>query len=867
MFDSLYRLLLRALPTAYDDADRAEMLEVFRERVKRTDEVEGRRSGRMHRIRELGDLAGQVLARRATELFGSIRQDTVVGVRSLIKTPLVASLAVLSLGIGIGATSAIFTTLDIWLLRPVPLPNAERLVWVGMANREQGWGMNAFTVPDFVQWREGAETVDLALHRRSSFNLSGGEGAERVDAVVGSYNLARVLGIEAARGRMFTPEEERAEGPRAVVLSNGFWQARFGADPEAVGSIVNIDSAPHVVIGVLPPLPHIPSFDGDVWLPLRISNDEPRNHLYAGVGLLERGVGLELGREELQAVAQAAGHTDPDRSFPDASVRPFRSFLYGPQYSQGGAILGAAVLFVLLIACANIANLLLVRGVGRAHELSLRAALGAGRWRIIRQLLTESLLLAALGGVVGILFAEVGLHLLSTYLLPPEQVPGLDQMTVSPRVLGVTAVLTMACAVLFGLLPALQASRPDLRRPLSAGHRTGSTVQRPGWGKILVVAEIALALSLLASASVIIRAIVDSYRVDMGFRTQGAVVFRVSPPESTYEDSEAVRAFHESLRARLLAMPGVRAVASATGTPIGFAGNYVYGVEGDLAASGELRKSAHYRFVDDTYLDVMGIELVAGRWFDDGVDVSTAPSVAVVSKAFAEFEFGTPSEALGRSLRLADRSPTIVGVAKVGRFLGPQYEEPRTILEPLTQRTARFRFYVVDSGVTTSETMAGIRGAMTELDPAIAVFRMRTLEDEFAEVLEPETVTVRIFGTLASIALLLTVVGVYGVISYSVGTRTREMGLRMALGADRRGLVRLIVGQSGRLVLIGLVLGIGMSIAAGQSLTAIFAGLRPRDPLTLTLVAGVMAAASLGAAYLPARRGSVVDPMAALRSD
>ena len=867
MLDRLYALLLRALPAAYDQADRAEMLEVFRQRGRRVDETEGRASGRWHRTRELGDLATQVVTSRTGAWFGSLRQDAVVGMRSLLKTPLLTALAVLSLGVGIGATSAIFTTLDIWLLRPVPLPNAERLIWVGMANRERGWGMNAFTIPDFVRWRERSEAVDLAIHRRTSFNLSGSEGAERVEAVVGSHNLARVLGIATAQGRMFTPAEERADGPRAVVLSDGFWQRRFGGADAVLGSTIIIDSEPHVVVGVLPPLPHIPAFDGEVWLPLRVSGEEPRSHLYSGVGLLAPGVGIEQARDELQTVAEAAGLSDPDRSFPDASARPFRSFLYGPQYSQGGAMLGAAVLFVLLIACANIANLLLVRGVGRAHEMSLRAALGAGRWRIVRQLLTESVMLAALGGVVGILLAQVGLHLLSTYLLPPEQVPGLDQMTVSPRVIAVTAVLTMACVLLFGLLPALQSSRLDLRRPLSAGRPTGSGVERWLWGKGLVVTEIALALSLLASTGLIIRSIVDSYRVDMGFRTTGVVVFRVTPPVSTYEGEAAVRAFHETLRERLLAMPGTESVTSATGTPVGFGGNFAYGVQGEEAEDGEFRRSAHYRFVDADFLEVMGLELVAGRWFDDGLDGSASPPVAVVSRTLAEFEFGSPAEALGRSLRLTDRSPTIVGVANVGRFLGPQYDEPRTILEPVSQRAPRFRFYVVDSGIAASETMAGIRRVVEELDPGIAVFRMQTLDEAFAEVMEPETVSVRIFATLACIALLLTVVGVYGVISHSVGTRTSEMGLRMALGADRRGLVRLIVGQSGRVVAVGLVLGIVLSLAAGQSLTAIFAGIRPRDPVALTLVVGLMALASLGAAYFPARRGAGVDPMSALRSD
>ncbi len=869
MLDRLYRILLRLLPRHYDAADRQEIWDTYQRRIAEAQQSGDAWGATRERGREVFDLFGSaVKVLGPAHLFDALRYDLRLGARSLVRSPLTTILATASLALGIGATTTIFTALDVWLIRPLQVSNADRLVSVRMANREKGWGFNPFSTPDFADWRRASETVDLAAYRFSSFNLGAGDRVERAEAIEVSVNLLDVLGIEPALGRDFSEDEGTSAGPRVVMLSHGLWESAFGADRALIGQTALLDGVPHTIVGVLPADRGIPGIEGDVWVPLRISGTERRaDHVLRGVGLLRADASLALAREELGAVAARVALQDPERTFPDATVIPLRALVYGPQYEQGGILLGGAVLFVLLIACANIANLLLARGVSRTQEIAVRGALGAGRGRIVRQLLTESVLLAVVGGALGVVVAYVGIDLFVNYVLPGEAMPGGGQIALDGRSLTFTAMLTLISALVFGLLPALRSSRVDFRARLSDGGGAGVSAARSKLGSALVIGEISASLVLLILTGLMIRQLTVLYQLDMGMRTDDAVVFRLSVAPESRPTLDDVRVFYDQVIERLEAVPGVTSVATSTGHPLRAWSTMLYSVPEVDGPDEHGRNSAESRRVSPNYTEVMGLGLVAGRWFDPSTDGVGAPPVAVVSRALADLRWENPAEALGKTVLFNDIRREIVGVVAGGLLRGPLSPPPSIVFEPFAQRPERYAFVVVGHTVGHQQVVAQIRTIVRDMDPNLAVFGVQTLEDALDESLSGHRAALRILSVLGAVALLLTVVGVYGVMAHTVNRQKSELGLRMALGATAGALIRFVLKRSGQVAAIGLGLGIVLSLIAGKALSFLLVGVSPRDPLVLVAVSTLLFTAVLIASYVPARRAAHADPVSTLRGD
>lgn len=869
MLDRLYRILLRLLPRDYNGADRAEIWDTYQQRVAQAARSGGTSRAIVERLREIVDLfRAAAIVLGSSRFFDALRHDMRIGTRSLLRSPLTTILAAASLALGIGATTTIFTALDVWLVRPLPVSNADRLVSVRMANRERGWNTNPFTVPDFVDWRTESESVDLAAYRFSSFNLGAGDRVARADAIRVSVNLLDVLGVEPALGRDFSEDEGTSAGPRVVLLSHGLWESSFGADRALIGQTALLDGVPHTIIGVLPADQSIPGIEGDVWVPLRISGDEARTgHALWAVGLLRPDASLTFAREELGAVAARVALQDPETTFPNATVFPLRESVYGSGYEDGGILLGGAVLFVLLIACANITNLLLARGVSRTQEIAVRGALGAGRGRIVRQLLTESVLLALVGGALGVAVAYVGIEVFVSYVVPGEPMPGGNQIGLDGRSLFFTAVLTLGSALVFGLLPALSSSRVDYRERLSDGGGAGVGVQRSKLGSALVIGEISASLVLLILTGLMIRQLTVLYQLDMGMRTEDAVVFRLSVPPDSRETLDDVRVFYDEVIERLEAVPGVSSVAASTGHPLRMWSTMLYSIPEVDGPDEHGRTSSESRRVSPNYTEVMGLGLVAGRWFNPTTDRVGAPPVAVVSQALADLRWENPAEALGKTVLFNGIRLEIVGVVAGGLLRGPLSPPPSIVFEPFAQRPERYAFVVVGHTVEPRQIVAQIRTIVRDMDPNLAVFGVQTLEDALAESVSGHRAALRILSVLGAVALLLTVVGVYGVISHTVNRQKREMGLRIALGASGGALIGLVLRRSGRTAAIGLGIGVTLSLIAGQALSFLLVGVSPRDPLVMVAVSTLLFAAVLIASYVPARRAAHADPVSTLRGD
>jgi len=587
---ALYRLLLGFLPSEYDGVDREEMRATFDRRVRRVREERGGAAAAGKAVLELADLVRTVARTRGgSAFFDGLAQDARLGIRSFARSPVVSGLAVLCLALGIGATTAIFSSVDVWLIRPLPLPNAERLLSVNMANRAEGRFNPAMSVPDFVDWRREAETVDLAVYRTGGANLATEDREARVTTLEVSVDFPRVVGFEPQAGRFFSEEEGRAGGPRVAILSDRLWR-ELGGDGAVIGRSVRLDGTPHTVVGVLPPGAAMPGRPADLWIPLRISGNERRSgHSLFGVGLMDEGVSMRAARAELDAVAGRVAEQDPDRTFPNAALLSLRETVYGPEFEQGGRLLAGCVFLVLLIACANIANLLLTRGLSRTREMAVRRALGAGRGRVVRQLLTESAVLALVGGVLGVGIGYLGVELLVRGVLAPAQVPGWSDIALDERALAFACALTFVSVLLFGFAPALRTAKVDIRDRLAAGDR-GSTGGRTPWlASALVVAEIGGALTLLVVCGLLVRDVVELQTADLGMRSEDAVVFRLSAPPATAEGSQEVVRLHERVVERVAAIPGVTGAAISTGRPLGGWSTRLYFIPGLESVQGDER--------------------------------------------------------------------------------------------------------------------------------------------------------------------------------------------------------------------------------------------------------------------------------------
>lgn len=792
-----------------------------------------------------------------------IWQDVKYGLRSLRRGRGIIAIAVLSLAIGIGANASIFSAVDVFMLRPLPYPHSDRLESVWTTNQDRGWQQVSFSVPDFQDLREQSHTMEVAASRGGTFSLSGDFEAQRLSGDYVTPGFFHVLGVRPAVGRAFTEDEGKPGNERVAIISDGLWRSRFGGDPSLIGSTILLDGTPHTVVGVMPPRSWYLSPGKDIWAPLAITGEERRDSHY--LSLLAR---LRDGSSADQALAEARQIMGRiARKYPEtnagngATIESLHDRVFDEGFKSGTLIATVAVAFVLLIACANVANLLLAHSAGRDREVALRGALGAGRARIVRQFLTESTLVALVGGVLGLGLSVFGIRAL-TAIMPPD-FPRVHEIGLSPRVLLYTAVLTMLTGILFGLAPALSFGKTNLTESLKEGGRGGSGAHGGRLRKALVVTEVALSLVLLVSSVLLMQGFARIRLADLGFDRSDVLTARTLLPEAQYPDSESVNDFDTRLQARLAAIPGVVTVGATNTLPLqGWSGTW-YVLGGEDFGNPEIRQVLGFKYVLPGYFQSMDVPLVRGRYIQDSDRPGSLP-VVVINQTLARLRW-PDSDPIGRQIVTSSGPEEIVGVVGDTRDGGADSPTPALAFFPAQQSTQRFMGWTVEASVPPSSLVEPVRAAVRSLDPTVPTYDVMPMDALIERSLGGDLIMAKIMAALAIIALVLALGGVYGVMAYTVRQRTREMGIRLSLGAQRHNVMALVVRQGTSLALLGVVIGTGVALAVTRGLSRFLFGVSPFDLPTFVSVAAVLVAAGVLATLLPARRATKVDPVVSLK--
>ena len=791
-------------------------------------------------------------------------QDIRYAVRSLRQSPGFFALASLSLALGIAVNVTIFAGVDLILIRPVQYPNLDRMVQVWSDNPDRGWEQSSISMPDFVDWRRQVKTATLAAYTGSDFNLADEGRAERVNGTMVSPAFFSTFGFRPAQGRFFLPEEEEPGRGRVAVLTDRFWRNHFGADSQAVGRTIRLDGEPHTVVGVLPA--SFRFFDSDLFTPLTIRPDAARGSRYLAVlGLLAPGASLEQLGSDVGGVAKQLAQAHPATNLGmGAHATTLIDEIVDSTSRQAGAICLVAVFFVLLIACSNVANLLLARATARTREIALRAALGAARIRLLRQLVTESLLLAVVGGVVGVALSVFGIRWLGS-IIPPDA-PGVDRLGLDARILVYAFGVILLAGVLAGIAPAIQVTRGSLTEPLKDGGRSSSMGLKHGKLRAsLVVTEMALALVLLISAGLLIKGSFRMQAVELGFDPARALTFSVSLDAKEYPDTAQGIALQDELLLRLRGLPGVIGTAAVTQLPMQGGRGMYYHVEGEPIPEEGRRPTLQYRNVTPGFFDVMGIGLLQGRDFTTEDRATTAPYILVnETLARRHWPNGSP---LGRRLVFSSGSAEVLGVVKDVREFGPDDPPPAIAYFPTAQQYSRTLRYVVRTSGDPSSLGPRARQEVSAVARDLPPYSVQTLQSVVDDELQSDRIMPKLLGVFGAIALLLAVIGVYAVMAYSVSQRTQELGIRRALGAERGDIIRMVLRQCAVLAGIGAMIGLALSAATTSTLSAFLFGVSAFDPIVFAGVTGVLVTAMLLASLWPARRATRVDPLIALRAD
>lgn len=802
--------------------------------------------------------------------MGSIVQDIRYAFRALRKRPGFTAVALVTLALGIGANTAIFSVIQSVLLAPLPFEGPDRLVQVWESRVERGWthaGMNPANFWDFREQNGSFE--DLGALFYTSLNLTGIGYPERVNAGLISAGFFRILRVQPALGRTFLPgEDEPGASNMVVLLSNEYWQTRFAADSAIIGSSLTFDGQSYTVVGVLPA--GEPWLDErEVFVPFVRNPDEDRVGFYlAVIGRLAPGVSIEAARADLTAVAGRL-----EEAYPEANEgigvtieSAENAWLAGADLRRALWILLGAVGFLLLIACVNLANLLLANATGRIRETAVRAALGADRWRITRQVLTESLVLGFAGAAAGLLLAFWGVDLFKS--LEPGGIPRADQVSINGWVLGFTAAVGLLTGVVSGIIPAIQLPRADFQAALRESSRgtSGSRAQNRLRGA-LVAAEVALSLMLLVGAGLLIRSFFEVLTVDRGFQSESRLVFAVNMPGSY--DTGRRGEVRDQLLERLNAMPGVLS-AAVNSRPIA-GGNPGMGIvpEGWQAEPGEITPWAGWRLVTRDYFRVMGVRLLSGRTFTER-DVIGEPWTAVISERLAERLY--PGEdPVGRQVLLwhgqGDLTAEVVGVVANQRERGLDSDPTLTVYLPYYGAGWSPMQFVVHTAGDPTANVGTVRSMLAEIDPSLPISNIQTLDEIVGNSVAGRRFYMLMLAVFAGVAIVLALAGIYGVQSYSVSRRTSEIGVRVAMGATHEQVIRQIVRQGMQPAAIGIVLGLLAAFGVSRLLSSLLFGIASSDPLTYVGVAILLAGAALAACYVPALRALRIDPVSALREE
>jgi putative ABC transport system permease protein len=818
-------------------------------------------------------------------MMSPLAHDLRYALRALRRAPGFTAAAVAALALGIGATTTIFTVVNGVLLRPLQYESADRLVniWNDLGDGAQS--LPAVSPLDFRDYKERSRAIeDFAAAAEGDVanlrgNLTGDGEPERADIVTVTANFFPLLGVRPMLGRHFLPEEEVVNGPHVVMLSHRLWQRRYAADPSLVGKTIQIDGVAHEVVGILPrdfrlqlPKEAFQVTDGDLWAPIQFDYGQPlpRNLTFFTVfGRLAPGVTFKQAQEEMNLIAEQFRSEFKEHAASNLRIRAVPLHYDVIKHARPALlVLLGAVGMVLLIACANVANLLLVRGTTRSAEFALRTALGASRTAMVRQVLTESLLLALAGGTLGLGITVAALAVLRR--LHPANLPRLADIELDATVLVFTVVICAVTSVLFGLVPALRAASTDPQEHLKAGGRSGSAGDRHGARNLLIVAEVALSVVLLVGAGLLIRSFLALQRVDPGFDASDVLTFELSMPSGKYPGGAARRSFLRELTRRLEALPGVTSVGLVSQLPLTGSGPLQPFAYNEETAKNFESVTADIRNVSPTYFRTMNARLLAGRTFSDADSIGQAP-VIMVDETLAKLAW--PGEnAVGKRLQLGptgepNNFAEVVGVVEHMR----QHDLTRDVLHQIYGPTAlgmpTVMTVVVETSLDPASLSSTARRTVGAMDPDLPVSLLVPMSSYTSEGMAQARFSLVLMTALGAVALVLTAVGVFGVISYSVSQRTREFGIRLALGEDPRRTRRSVVLGGMRLVLISIAIGLVGSLAVTRLIAGLLYHVSPADPLTFAGIGLLLGGVALLACYLPARRATRVDPALALRSE
>jgi len=787
--------------------------------------------------------------------------------RLLRKSPLFTLAIVLTVALGIGANTAIFSFVNAVMLRPLPYHEPDRLVWIAERNDTLNLPRFAASVLNYLSWKEQQRTfAQIGATGFTSFNLTGQGEPEQFTGRTLTPSLFPLLGITPVLGRSFSDGDDRPGSEKVAIISEALWKRRFGSDPSIIGRALTLNGVDTTVVGIAPAsLAQLTN--GDIWAPLTIdpAKEIRLNHVILAVGRLRPGVTLERAQAEMDVVATHVGQQFPEVKDWGIRLVDFYHVFVSPQLQTALVVLLAAVGCVLLIASANVANMLLARAGARQKEIAVRTAMGAGRARLLKQLLIESLVLSALGGSIGVVGAWWGVNAINA-LIPANLLPVPD-VSIDVTVLLFAVALTIVTGLLFGLAPAWHAAKTDLNEVLKQTTRA-SAGTRSRLRNALAAAELALATILLIGAGLLVQSLLRLQHVDLGFQPDRLLTFQLALPPSTYPP-ETTAEFYRRLLESLRATPGVSAAAVSSGIPFG-GGNYTATpivTRGPSPMPPDTAVTTDWRIVSPGYFGAMGIPLVRGREFLDSDCSIAAPRVVIVSQATAR-RFWGESDPLGRTLhRQGDpaREYTVIGVVGDVRQRSLNLESP-AIYYPSFNLASRMDV-VVRTEVLPTSILPAVRQKVHELDAALPISTVQTMEEWLASSAAQPRLNAILLGVFAGVAMLIAAIGIYGVLAYSVNQRTQEIGLRMALGAPSGHVLRLIVREGMTVGAIGIGVGVAGALVANRVLESLVFEIPVRDPLTYLAVAGSLAAVALFACVIPALRASRVDPIVALRYD
>src|SRR5262245_15196954 len=811
-------------------------------------------------------------------------QDLRYGARTMLKAPGFTAVAILTLALGIGANTALFSVVNAILLRPLPYAEPAALAQIWEANAQLEATRFSFSLANFVDHRDQQTSFEkMAAYLRRDASLTGAGEPERLQVAVVSPTLLPLLRVQPSLGRGFLAEEETPGKHRVVILSHGLWSRRFGADPQIINQSIMLGGNAFTVVGVLPPHFQFPNPFGvnplsdsaprvDLLAPLAY---DPRNlgdrgsHFLLAIGRLKPGVTPAQAQAELRAIAGRLEQQYPDRNkgwtinvfgLQDEVVRSTRTPLL---------LLMAAVGFVLLIACANVSNLLLARAAARQKEMAVRLALGAPRARLLRQLLTESLLLSLMGGAVGLALAYFAIRAFAGF--SPPNVPRTNEIRLDGFALLFTFGVMMLASVLFSLVPALQASKPNVQETLKEGGRSaGAGAGRHRARGLLVVAEVALSLLLLIGAGLMIRTFICFQRVDPGIRTDHLLTMKLALPYAKYREPQQQVAFFQQAMERIKALPGVQSVGAVSDLPLsGDGGVYTFTIEGWLSASAQDDPVAVWCVVNPDYFRTMGMQLRRGREFTER-DQPGAPEPVIINETLAR-RFWPGEDPIGKRIQTYDLEPRpwreIVGVVNDIKSANLSEDPAPEIYAPFSQRPRSVMTLIAGATGKPEQLAAAMRAAVQSVDKEQPVYRVKTMEQFFSDAVAAPRATMFLLGVLAVAALILAAVGIYGVMAYAVTQRTHEIGVRMALGAGAGDVLGMVVKKGMQLAGAGVATGLGAAFALTRLMRELLFGVRPTDPATFVVIALLLIGVALLACYLPARRATRVDPLTALRHD